>query len=117
MSWEKYAPTSESQLERLSRLKAACGGEKAQAIVRRNLDNPVAVQMLGDSAKPAGIAALYKESCGGVLEGADDDMLGERAKERGAQLREYARTCQAFVADIERAVHMLDTIAQQQEQV
>lgn len=98
-------------------MKAACGGEKAEAIVRRNLDNPSPVQRLGDSAKPAGIATLYKESCGGVLEGADDDLLGEKARERGAQLREYARTCQAFVADIERAVHMLDTIAQQQEQV
>ncbi|CAN0057331.1 unnamed protein product, partial [Ectocarpus sp. 8 AP-2014] len=45
------------------------------------------------------------------------DELGESARRRGAELREYARTCQAFVADIERAVHLLDTIAQQQEQV
>lgn len=126
MSWEKYAPSSESQLGRLSRLKAACGGEEAEAVVRRNQASPGTIQKLGDSAKPAGIATLYKESCGrgaaavegGVCDdGGGDDELGESARERGAQLREYARTCQAFVADIERAVHLLDTIAQQQEQV
>lgn len=130
MSWEQYAPTSESQLARLSRLKAACGGEEAEAVVRRNKPAaaaaPEPIQKLGDSAKPAGIAALYKQSCGqgiaavegGVCDGAaGSDELGESARERGAQLREYARTCQAFVADIERAVYLLDTIAQQQEQV
>lgn len=122
MSWEKYAPTSESQLGRLSRLKAACGGEEAEAVVRRNQQVPT-VPKLGDSAKPAGIAALYKDSYGGASDsaegigGGDDDDLGENAQKRGAQLREYARTCQAFVADIERAVYLLDTIAQQQEQV
>lgn len=129
MSWEQYAPTSESQLARLSRLKAACGGEEAEAVVRRNQPAaPEPIQKLGDSAKPAGIATLYKQSCGrgvaaiegGVYDGGGGgggDELGESARERGAQLREYARTCQAFVSDIERAVYLLDTIAQQQEQV
>ena len=121
MSWEQYAPTSESQLGRLSRLKAACGGEEAEAVVRRN-QLPTPVPKLGDSAKPAGIATLYKDSYGGndaALEGVGggDDELGKNAQKRGAQLREYAQTCQAFVADIERAVYLLDTIAQQQEQV
>lgn len=73
----------------------------------------VQVGKLGDSAKPAGIAALYQESYG-VLE---RDELGEWARARGSDLREYAVTCQTFVAEIERAVHLLDTIAQQQEQV
>lgn len=126
MSWEQYAPTSESQLGRLSRLKAACGGEEAEAVVRRNQPAPATIQKLGDSAKPAGIATLYKQSCGrgfAAVEGrlcdddGGDDELGGSARERGAQLREYVRTCQAFVADIERAVYLLDTIAQQQEQV
>lgn len=130
MSWEQYAPTSESQLGRLSRLKAVCGGEEAEAVVRRNQQLPPtatahSVPKLGDSAKPAGIATLYKDSYGGkgsaavegVGGGGGDDELGENAQKRGAQLREYARTCQAFVADIERAVYLLDTIAQQQEQV
>lgn len=121
MSWEQYAPTSESQLGRLSRLKAACGGEEAEAVVRRN-QAPPPVPKLGDSAKPAGIATLYKDSYegkGATVEevGGGDDKLGEKAQKRGAQLREYAQTCQAFVADIERAVYLLDTIAQQQEQV
>lgn len=87
--------------------------------MRRNLTHqPTPIATLGDSAKPAGIAALYKESYSGAgaVHGGGDE-LGEKARERGAQLREYARTCQAFVADIERAVHLLDTIAQQQEQV
>lgn len=123
MSWEQYAPTSESQLGRLSRLKAACGGEEAEAVVRRNQQLPTPVPKLGDSAKPAGIATLYKDSYGGGKgasfdgDGGRDDELGGNAQKRGAQLREYAQTCQAFVADIERAVYLLDTIAQQQEQV
>lgn len=130
MSWEQYAPTSESQLGRLSRLKASCGGDEAEAAVRRNNQQlPASIPKLGDSAKPAGIAALYKESYGGRVgasaraasnEGAvggGEDELGESARKHGAQLREYARTCQSFVADIERAVYLLDTIAQQQEQV
>lgn len=133
MSWEQYAPTSESQLARLSRLKTACGGEEAEAIVRRNQQQqqqqpPATIPTLGDSAKPSGIAALYKDSYyggrgGGAAAatggggGGGDDELGESARRRGAELREYARTCQTFVADIERAVHLLDTIAQQQEQV
>lgn len=41
MSWEQYAPTSDSQLARLSRVKAACGGEEAEA-VRRNVKAPAA---------------------------------------------------------------------------
>lgn len=118
MSWEKYAPTSDSQLERLARLKAACGGEEVEAVVRRNQGAPTPIQKLGDSAKPAGIAALYKESYeGDGAPGGGIDDLGEKARERGVQLREYVTTCQAFVADVERAVHLLDTIAQQQEQV
>ncbi|CBJ32946.1 conserved unknown protein [Ectocarpus siliculosus] len=135
MSWEQYAPTSESQLARLSRLKTACGGEEAEAIVRRNQQQqqeraPATIPTLGDSAKPSGIAALYKDSYYGGRGGSDTaaaggggggvgggDELGGSARRRGAELREYARTCQAFVADIERAVHLLDTIAQQQEQV
>eukprot|EP00903_Cladosiphon_okamuranus_P006806 g6634.t1 len=122
MSWEQYAPTSESQLGRLSRLKAACGGDEAEAAVRRNQAALPPVPKLGDSVKPAGIATLYKDSYGGwgaSIEGVGDgdDELGENARKRGAQLREYAQTCQAFVADIERAVYLLDTIAQQQEQV
>ncbi|CAN0335944.1 unnamed protein product, partial [Ectocarpus sp. 12 AP-2014] len=134
MSWEQYAPTSESQLARLSRLKTACGGEEAEAIVRRNHQQqqerpPATIPTLGDSAKPSGIAALYKDSYYGGRVGSGNaaaggggggvgggDELGESARRRGAELREYARTCQAFVADIERAVHLLDTIAQQQEQ-
>lgn len=117
MSWEQFAPTSESQLKRLSRLKMACGGGEAEAVVmRRNKITPI--QKLGDSAKPAGIATLYKQSYAGAG-GTDDgaDPLGKKAREHSAQLREYVRTCQSFVADIERAVHLLDTIAQQQEQV
>lgn len=164
MSWEKYAPTSDSQLQRISRLQAACCGSDE---VRRNSSFPrqtlqasskkpttgqalglpggagssgrdepgemedlprrnhpggggsliALVPTLGDSAKPSGIAALYKESYGGARGSAGADELGDKARERGAQLREYARTCQSFVADIERAVHLLDTIAQQQEQV
>lgn len=118
MSWEKYAPTSQSQLQRLARLKAACGGEEAEAVVRRNHGTTPPIQKLGDSAKPAGIAALYKESYGGYgAAGGMNDELGEKARNHDAQLREYARTCQSFVADIERAVHLLDTIGQQQEQV
>ena len=119
MSWEQYAPTSESQLSRLYRLKAACGGEEAEAVVRHNQTViPSSVPTLGDSAKPSGIAALYKESYGGggVLSSVKD-KLGDDARERTAQLREYASTCQVFVANIERAVYLLDTIAQQQEQV
>lgn len=118
MSWDKYAPTSQSQLDRLSRLKAACGGEEVEAVVRRNQGAPTPIQKLGNSAKPAGIAALYKESYeGDGAPGGGVDELGEKARERGVQLREYVRTCQAFVGDVERAVHLLDTIAQQQEQV
>lgn len=118
MSWEQYAPTSDSQLERLARLKAACGGEEVEAVVRRNQGASTPIQKLGDSAKPAGIAALYKESyAGDGAPGGGVDDLGEKARERGVQLREYVRTCQGFVADVERAVHLLDTIAQQQEQV
>lgn len=127
MSWEQYAPTSESQLGRLSRLKAACGGDEAEAAVRRKSQQlPTPIQKLGDSAKPAGIAALYKESYGGRgagavafegVAGGGEDELGESARQHGAQLREYVQTCQSFVADIERAVHLLDTIAHQQEQV
>lgn len=118
MSWEQYAPTSDSQLERLSRLKAACGGEEVEAVVRRNQGAPTPIQKLGDSAKPAGIAALYKESYeGDGAPGGGVDDLGEKARERGVQLRQYVRTCQAFVSDVERAVHLLDTIAQQQEHV
>lgn len=115
MSWEKYAPTSDSQLERLACLKVACGGEEAEASVRRN---PTPIQKLGDSAKPTGIAALYKDcyDASGAVEG-EGEILGEKAKERSAQLQEYARACKGFVADIERAVHLLDTISQQQEQV
>ena len=119
MSWEKYAPTSESQLVRLSRLKAVCGGEEAEAVVRHNQsNNPRPVPTLGDSVKPSGIAALYKESFGfgGALSTGKDE-LGEKARERGAQLRDYASNCQVFVANIERAVYLLDTISQQQEQV
>lgn len=114
MSWEQYAPTSDSQLERLACLKAACGGEEVEA-VRRNVTKPAQVPTLGNSVKPAGIAALYKESYGTRLN--DGDEIGVQARERGSHLREYAETCQAFVIDIERAVHLLDTIAQQQQQV
>ncbi|CAM9567493.1 unnamed protein product, partial [Ectocarpus sp. 13 AM-2016] len=115
MSWEQYAPTSESQLARLSRLKTACGGEEAEAIVRRNQQQqqerpPATIPTLGDSAKPSGIAALYKDSYYGGRGGSGNaaaggggggvgrgDELGESARRRGAELREYARTCQAFV--------------------
>ena len=99
-------------------MKAACGGEEVEAVVRRNQGAPTPIQKLGNSAKPAGIAALYKESYeGDGAPGGGVDELGEKARERGVQLREYVRTCQAFVGDVERAVHLLDTIAQQQEQV
>lgn len=83
--------------------------------MRRNVSKPSQVGTLGNSAKPAGIAALYKESYGTALTEGDD--LGARARQRGAQLRDYAQTCQGFVGDIERAVSLLDSIAQEQEQV